>query len=417
MNGWWDCAWCRAIWAALSDMLPGNNELTKDIVKALLVAIAVAILTWLANRAYRLLKRLKRRIFAPDDYRWRVERARSTVRPDGPGLWLAIDQERPPHYDDWMQALPFVMTVANDKGGVGKTTTTVNLAAAFAARLPKPVLVIDLDPQGSASAQMFAGTAWRPVAGQQSPASLAIDGGRLPTWLVGEASAARPFTWKDNQGTTRQTQNAFGLAAFYELTETEDRAVAEWLIGDRTRDIRYDLFRLLRDPQVRNRFGAVLIDAPPRFSISSIQALCASTHVLVPTILDNTSAPAVGYFGKQLRRHERLWPRLRVVGILGMMAQNLSYKQGVQNYEPGALKIAKDALADNLRGTKTELTHLDLLNIPFDIPYEFSIPDRSIIGKTGGNGIAYNCLGDNADGREVRGIFEKLVVELERRMR
>ena len=94
---------------------------------------------------------------------------------------------------------------------------------------------------------------------------------------------------------------------------------------------------------MREKFGAVLIDAPPRFSISSVQALCASTHVLVPTILDNTSATAVGYFGQQLRRHEALWPRLRVVGILGTMAQNIAYKTGVENYELGALKTAQDA--------------------------------------------------------------------------
>src|SRR5262249_303063 len=160
---------------------------------------------------------------------------------------------------------------------------------------PKPVLVIDLDPQGSASAQFFAGTYRPPPVGYQSPASLAIDGAKSPCWLADEASAARPFTWRDSQGRTQQTPNALGLSAFYDLTETENRAVTEWLIGDRTRDIRYDLFRLLRDPVVRERFGAVLIDAPPRFSISSIQALCASTHVLVPTILDNTSATAVGY--------------------------------------------------------------------------------------------------------------------------
>src|SRR5262249_28225633 len=156
-----------------------------------------------------------------------------------------------------------------------------------------------------------------------------------------------------------------------------------------------------------SQFGAVLIDAPPRFSISSIQALCASTHVLVPTILDNTSSPAVGYFGKQLQRHEALWPRLRVVGILGMMAQNLNLAEGKQNYERGALTSAKDALADNIRGTKTELAHLERLNVPFEIPYELSVPDRAIIGKTGGNGIAYNCLGNNDDGREVRQVFDK----------
>ena len=127
-------------------------------------------------------------------------------------------------------------------------------------------------------------------------------------------------------------------------------------------------------------------------------------------MLDNTSATAVGYFGRQLRRHEKLWPRLKVVGVLGMMTQDLGH-------EEGALKTAVDALADNLKGTKTDLGYLERLPIPFGIPYELSIPDRSIIGKTGGNGIAYNCLGDNAQGREVREVFDKLAGELERRMR
>jgi chromosome partitioning protein len=309
-----------------------------------------------------------------------------------------------------MQALPFVMTVANDKGGVGKTTTTVNLAASFAARLSRPVLVIDLDPQGSGSAQMFAGTRWQPQSDHESAASAAIAGQMPISSLAAEPSAARPFTWKDGQGTTRQVPNLFGLPAFYELTDTEHRVLTDWQLGDRVHDIRYDLFRLLRDPVVRARFGAVLIDAPPRFSISSIQALCASTHVLVPTVLDNSSAIAVRYFARQLRRHEILWPKLRVVGILGMMSQG-------HNHEPGALKVAADGMADNLRGTQTELAYLDKLRISFAIPYELSVPDRAIIGKTGDSGIAYLCLGENAPGREVREVFDKLATELERRMR
>lgn len=405
-----NCAWCQRVWSALSDVLPGNNEVIKDIIKAILVALALAILGWLGRALYRVLKTLWQRLRSPDKYKRQVERALGTVDPNKDGLWLTIDVDRPAQYDDWMQASPFVMTVANDKGGVGKTTTTVNLAAAFAARLSKPVLVIDLDPQGSASAQMFAGSPWVPKAGSQSPASLAIDGVMKPQELVGQMGMARPFTWRDNQKATKQTPNAFGLAAFYELTETENRAVTEWQLGERERDIRYDLFRLLRDPAVRGHYGAILIDAPPRFSISSIQALCASTHVLIPSVLDNTSATAVGYFGRQLRRHEKLWPRLKVVGVLGMMTQDLGH-------EEGAMKTAVDALADNLKGTMTDLGYLERLPIPFGIPYELSIPDRSIIGKTGGNGIAYNCLGDNAQGLEVREVFDKLAGELERRMR
>jgi cellulose biosynthesis protein BcsQ len=399
----WHCVLCRPA-LMLAELLP-FDDLLKDIIKALLVALALALLTWFRTQIYLGIRSLTNRF----GNGWRVKRARATVKLGGLGLWLGIKIERPNEYDNWMSSLPFVMTVANDKGGVGKSTATVNLAAAFAARLPRPVLVIDLDPQGSASALMLAGASWRPPSGQQSPASEAVDGKATPQWLVGPASAAKPFTWRDSQGTTRQTPNAFALPAFYDLIDTEARALTEWQIGDRTRDVGYDLFRLLRDPQVRQHFGAILIDSPPRFSISSIQALCASTHVLVPTILDNTSATAVGNFARQLRRHELLWPHLKVVGVLGMMTEG-------QSHESEQLKFAADALARNLTGTNTELAALMQAQIPLEIPYELSIPQRASIGRTGGNGIAYNCLGANDEGREVRRVFDRLADALEQRI-
>jgi hypothetical protein len=70
-----------------------------------------------------------------------------------------------------------------------------------------------------------------------------------------------------------------------------------------------------------------------------VQALCASTHILIPTVLDPTSAKAVGYFGTQLKRHETLWPHLRVVGLLGTMTRQL-------NGERDALQIAGDQLRE-----------------------------------------------------------------------
>lgn len=391
-------------------VFPDQNELFKDIVKALAGAAAVGIATLLLARVSPPLRRFIGGLFNG----WRLKRARDAVQIGGPGLWLAIPRTPPPTYAERMSNGALVMTVANDKGGVGKTTVTANLACAFAARMTKPALVIDLDPQGTLSAQMFAGSPWRPPSGQASAASLAIDGKAMPDWLVGQTAAARAFTYKDPQENIRQYAKAFGLSAYYDLAEYEDRALVEWLIGDRHRDIRYDLFNLIRHPTVRERFGAILIDAPPRFSISSIQALCASSHVLIPTILDENSANAVGYFGKQLVRHSALWPNLKIAGILGTMTLR-------QQHEEASLRTAGDALRDQLMnqpiGAPNRLAALNALNIPFELPYHLSIPDRAAIGRSAGSGIAYVCLGDNDDGRAVREKFDAVAAELERRMR
>jgi hypothetical protein len=82
------------LWNRLSDFLPGNNEIAKDVIKTLVAAALVALITWLARKLYKWLRRIGESIWKPDDYRWRVERALSAVDQEGPGLWLAI-LERP----------------------------------------------------------------------------------------------------------------------------------------------------------------------------------------------------------------------------------------------------------------------------------------------------------------------------------
>lgn len=204
----------------------------------------------------------------------------------------------------------------------------------------------------------------------------------------------------------------FGLAAFYDLAETEARIITQWQLGDIATDVRYDLFRLLHDNKLRGKYSAIFIDAPPRFSISSIQALCASTHVLVPSILDKSSSTAVGYFGRQLARHAELWPKLRVVGILGTMIEG-------HKDEAGHLKSAADALRDALRTNSkvpNQLDYLDTLRKPAAIPYELSVPQRVGLARASETGIGYNCLGNNSEGKAVRQVFDALAEELDRRM-
>ena len=395
--------WLVNAWGWLSALLPGNNE----ILKAAVLAIVGALAVWFARRLVGWFSRAIKRI-GRDDYRWRVERARSAIRTDGPGLWLAINRELPSSYDLRMSAQPRVMVVANHKGGVGKTTITANLASAFARRLSKPVLAIDLDPQGSLGPLMFAGSKWRPSATELSAASQAVLASQSAANL---ANLIKPFTHIDRDGRAIQTPNAEGLPAFYDLSMSEDRGLVEWLIGDRLRDVRYDLFELLNGPAVRDRFGLIIIDAPPRTTLASIQALCAGTHVLIPTVLDDTSANAVGYFATHLDAHRKIWPKLRIIGILGSMSGD------APSIEPTALKTSGDTLRTILSRTECELRHIESLGYDFEIPYELAIKNQAAIAKASERGIAYDVLVDSAGGADVRTMFDNLARDIEGRMK
>ena len=396
------------VWNRLSELLPGNNEIAKDVIKTLVAGALVALTTWLSRKFYKWLRRIRDTIWAADDHRWRVERARSAVDQKGPGLWLALPADRPREYDDRMNSQPHVLAVANEKGGVGKTTTTANIASAFARKLQRPVLLIDLDFQGSSGSLMHAGTPWQPQPPHLSAASEAISAQITPSMLAHPNGFAREFTWIDNQGLVRHTPNAFGLSAFYDLKGMEDRVMVEWLIGDRKEDIRYTLYRLLRSPEVQARFALILIDCPPRLTTACVQALCASTHILIPTVLDPTSAKAVGYFGTQLKRHEKLWPHLRVVGVLGTMTRQL-------NGEQDALQIAGDQLRETLTGDTSKLNWLQRLGISYEIPYDMVLKDVPDIGRAADRGVAYDCV-TGASGEPIRTYFNKLTGIIEERM-
>jgi cellulose biosynthesis protein BcsQ len=83
-------------------------------------------------------------------------------------------------------------------------------------------------------------------------------------------------------------------------------------------EVRYNLAKLLHSQSVRDAFDLVIIDCPPRLTTGTIQALCASSHVLIPTILDRPSGESVVSFCTQLEnmQKENLCPHLRHVGVV-----------------------------------------------------------------------------------------------------
>ena len=152
---------------------------------------------------------------------------------------------------------PRVLTLANQKGGVGKTTTTINLATALAA-VGERVLIIDIDPQGNASTGLGISRQLREIS------SLDV--------LMGEAEIEQAMIATDvpNVGLVPSVMDLLGL----ELTiaEQSDRAF-------RLRDAINRATGLMIDGKP---LSYVLIDCPPSLNLLTINALAAADAVVVP---------------------------------------------------------------------------------------------------------------------------------------
>jgi len=82
--------------------------------------------------------------------------------------------------------------------------------------------------------------------------------------------------------------------------------------------MRYNLAKLLHSQTVQDAFDLIVIDCPPRLTAGTIQALCASSHVVIPTILDKPSGESVTSFCEQLQlmQDAGLCPHLKHVGVV-----------------------------------------------------------------------------------------------------
>ncbi|WP_370931437.1 ParA family protein [Bartonella sp. DGB1] len=147
-----------------------------------------------------------------------------------------------------------VITVANQKGGVGKTTTTINLATALAA-IGERVLIVDVDPQGNASTGLGIDKNQRTV----SSYDLLADGVSAFSAIV-ETEIPR-------LSIIPSTLDLLGVEV--EISAANDRTLR--------------LKRALRqDKRVAERFSYVLIDCPPSLNLLTLNAMAAAHALLVP---------------------------------------------------------------------------------------------------------------------------------------
>ena len=178
-----------------------------------------------------------------------------------------------------------IIAVTNQKGGVGKTTTAINLSACLAA-LKKRVLLVDLDPQGNATSGVGKANA---------------DSNTVYDVLIGEAEA-KDAILETGYGTLDLMPTAIELAgAEIELVGMDDR----------------ELLLKAALNTIRDQYDYILIDCPPSLSLLTINALSAADSVLIPIQCEYYALEGLGALMNTVKLMRRkLNPDLGIAGIL-----------------------------------------------------------------------------------------------------
>jgi cellulose biosynthesis protein BcsQ len=346
---------------------------------------------------------------------WRLRRAEQALDHKSPGLWLSpsIPIEPPADYARLIARSKPIIVIANLKGGVGKTTIAANLIGHYGLKKRRKILVIDIDFQGSLSAVILSQANYdealsEQVNGSPSKAAQLIEG--------------RDASWVRNVSVDVEgVDSARCIPSYYSLAMMENRVMVEWLIAKRKNDIRYNLANTPHHPDIQDRFDMVIIDAPPRLTTAAVQAFCAATHVLVPTVLDGLSSEATGGFVSQLATNRTLWPHLKLLGVVGNMTElNTADLQGneldgrLKDYEAEAQTTVRDAVKLALDDAGPSLRAC--VDAPV-FPLNCYIPNKSELGKEAGNRIAYKLMGNgSAAVQDLSRAFDRLGDEIDRRI-
>jgi chromosome partitioning protein len=215
-----------------------------------------------------------------------------------------------------------VFAIANQKGGVGKTTTSVNLAASLAATRRR-VLLVDLDPQGNAT--MGSGVDKHQL--ELSSYDVVLNGASI-------AEARRPAT----------------EAGYDILPANSDLTGAEvGLLDEIGRELR---LRMALEP-VLGDYSYVIVDCPPSLNMLTVNALVAAEGVIIPTQCEYFALEGISALMDTVEKIRRILnPRLRIEGLLRTMfdpRNNLASQVSEQLLQHFGEKVYQTVIPRNVR--------------------------------------------------------------------
>ena len=194
-----------------------------------------------------------------------------------------------------------ILAVANQKGGVGKTTTSINLGA-YLAKLGQRVLIVDLDPQGNSSSGLA-------IAKNQLSAT-------VYNVLVEGVAAEQVIQQTSVKNMDVLPANSVLAAAELESSQQQQRE--------------FQLRRALGG--LTDRYDFILIDCPPSLGLLTLNGLVAATHLLIPVQSEYFALEGLGQLLATVKRvRQALNPQLVLLGVvITMHASRTSLAAQVQ---------------------------------------------------------------------------------------